>query len=121
MKEILECRDYKFGAIVLMVALALSLSFIGLVAWAIQGDIGYYVDGIGPNGWYHQKEGISLSQINNRTLFLPICGHDYLGPLHGFWTLGSNVNITESGWYNLHVQNGTIDEVVLREKSNGSW
>jgi len=112
-----ETRDYKFGTLVLVITLALSLVFVGLVFWASQGDQGYYADGLAPSGWYHQRSYIEQSYVTEEnTIFLPICDHPYLGPLHGTWHLTPNVHFPEPGGYNLRVENGIIVEVVLREK-----
>lgn len=102
----------------------LSVAICISVAFAVYSRVTYreehYWDSA-PDGWYRQREGISLSQVSEGHLFLPICGHSYLGPLHGYWKLSCDVNITESGWYNLRLQNNTIVEAVLREKSDETW
>lgn len=70
----------------------------------------YYRD-TAPDGWYHQRSYIAnFSIYNNGTeVFFPVCDHDYLGPLHGFFKVADGV-VFEEGRYDIKIVNNIIVE-----------
>ena len=70
----------------------------------------YYLD-TAPDGWYHQRSYITnFSIYNNGTeIFFPVCDHDYLGPLHGFFRVADGVVFGE-GRSDIKIINNIIVE-----------
>lgn len=89
----------------------------------------YYQAGTTPDGIYRQRSYVvtnttvykdgelsSYSDVENRTVFFPMCDHAYLGPLHGFYKIADGVDFGTGGRFDIKVINQEITAVWCYER-----